>query len=166
MASPSSTSKPPGGSPKAAAVQIAGLITFKGSLRLYGASAQHVAFSAFPGVTSPASSCARIAARGTPAAKGARPLFSIPAPAAGSPIYFTAEVSPYHGAGAYGKASILAVGASIIVGNASYNPLAAQATASVLVRANGSGKFTFENAPESDPVKPPLSGSVSWTCSG
>jgi hypothetical protein len=165
VASPSSTSQAHGGA-KAAALRIAGLITFKGTLRLRGAAAQHVSFSAFPGVTSPASSCARIAVRGTPAARGEQPRFEIPSPAAGSPTYFTAEVSPYRGAGTYGKASILAVGASIIVGSASYNPLAAQATASVTIRADGSGRFTFTNAAESDPAKPALSGSVSWTCSG
>ena len=79
-------------------------------------------------------------------------------------MYFLAEVSPYHGPGTYGKASILAAGASFVVGNAAYNPVAA--TASVTFRADGSGIFTFHNATAAKPATGAISGSVSWTCSG
>jgi hypothetical protein len=158
----------PSGSAKAATAGkvIPGLITFKGTFQLRGASHRHSSFRAFPGITSPASSCRRIAAQGTPGAKGAKPQFKIPAPPAGSNVYFAAEVSPYHGPGTYGKASILAAGASISVGADSYNPLVASGTASVTFHANGSGTFTFTNAAATTPAKPTLSGSVSWTCSG
>jgi hypothetical protein len=80
-------------------------------------------------------------------------------------VYFVASVSPYHGPGTYGKASILAAGPSFVVGNATYNPLAATASASVTFRANGSGTFTFRNARPARAAQGPLSGSVSWTCS-
>jgi hypothetical protein len=81
-------------------------------------------------------------------------------------VYFIAEVSPYHGPGRYGKASILAVAGSFMVGNAAYNPLAAAASASVTFRATGSGIFTFRNAAAAKPATGTISGSVSWTCSG
>lgn len=145
---------------------IPGLITFTGTLRLTGAKTQRSKFTAFPGVTSPASSCARLAARGTPAPSGQQPSFRLPAPPAGSPVYFIAQVSPYHGPGKYGQASILAVGASFMVGNAAYNPLAAPASASATFRANGSGTFTFRDAVAKRPATGTLSGSISWTCSG
>jgi hypothetical protein len=149
-----------------AKVVIAGLITFKGKLQLHGAVNMHSSFSAFPGVTSPHSSCAHLAAVGTPGAKGAKPLFNIPAPADGSTVFFTAEVLPYNGPGTYGKSSILATGASITVGNAQYNPLAAGADATVTFHANGSGKFSFTDAAASKAGKPALSGTVTWKCSG
>jgi hypothetical protein len=145
---------------------IPGLISFKGAFRLTGAKRQHSSFTAFPGVTSPASSCARLAARGTPVPSGQKPQFRLPGPAAGSPVYFLAEVSPYHGPGTYSKASIITIGSNFVVGSASYNPLAASATASVTFRANGSGAFTFHNAKAAKPATGTLSGSVSWTCSG
>jgi hypothetical protein len=81
-------------------------------------------------------------------------------------VYFIAQVSPYHGPGIYGKAFILSVGASFIVGNAAYNPLAATASASATFRADGSGTFTFRNAPAKKPATGTLSGSISWTCAG
>jgi hypothetical protein len=145
---------------------IPGLITFNGTLRLTGATTQHSSFSAYPGVTSPTSSCARLAARGTPVPARQKPGFQVPAPAAGNPVYFVAEVSPYHGPGTYGKASILAIGASFVVGNAAYNPLAATATATATFRSNGSGSFTFRNAAAAKPATGAISGSISWTCSG
>ena len=145
---------------------IPGLIAFTGTLRLTGAKSERSRFTAFPGVTSPASSCARLAARGTPVPSGQQPSFRLPAPAAGSPVYFIAQVSPYHGPGTYGKASILAVGASFMVGNSAYNPLAATASASATFRANGSGTFTFRDAVAKKPATGTLSGSVSWTCAG
>ena len=145
---------------------IPGLITFNGTFVLSGAVTQHSAFTAFPGVTSPASSCARLAAKGTPVPAGDRRGFQIPAPPAGSQVYFIAEVTPYHGPGTYSKASILAAGASFIVGNAAYNPLAASATATVTFRANGSGIVTFRDAAATKPATGAISGSISWTCSG
>jgi hypothetical protein len=144
---------------------IVGLLTFKGSFDLRGATTQHSSFVAFPGVTSPASSCARIGATGTPAAKGEQ-LFQIPAPAAGSNVYLTVQVLRYHGPGVYGKAAIRPVGASVVVGSTSYNPLATQATASATVKADGSGTFTFANAAGTTSADPTLSGTFSWTCSG
>jgi hypothetical protein len=120
---------------------------------------------AFPGVTKPASSCARIGATGTPGAKGEQE-FQIPAPPAGSNVYLTAEVASYHGPGVYGKAAIRAVGASVVVGSTSYNPLAKQATVSATFKADGSGTFTFANAAEVDSSGASLSGTFSWTCTG
>ena len=134
-------------------------------MRLTGATTQRSTFTAFPGVTSPASSCARLAARGTPVPSGQQASFRLPAPAGGSPVYFIAQVSPYHGPGRYDKASIVGVGASFIVGNAAYNPLAATASASATFRANGSGTFTFRGAAAKKGTGT-ISGSVSWTCSG
>ncbi|MGD0374772.1 MAG: hypothetical protein ABSB01_09365 [Streptosporangiaceae bacterium] len=173
-AAPSSGSSSPasGGAGTAAAKRAAqrkaipGLIAFNGTLRLTGAAEQRSPFTAFPGVTSPASSCARLAAGGTPVPSGQEPGFRIPAPAPGSPVYFIAEVSPYHGPGTYGKASILAGAGSFMVGNAAYDPLAATASTSVTFRANGSGTFTFRNALAAKPATGTVSGSVSWKCSG
>ncbi len=145
---------------------IPGLISFVGTMRLTGAKTQHSKFTAFPGVTSPASSCARLAARGTPVPSGQQPSFRLPAPAPGSPVYFIAQVSPYHGPGKYGKASVVAVGSSFLVGNSAYNLLAATASASATFRADGSGTFTFGNAVAKKSAAGTLSGSVSWTCSG
>jgi hypothetical protein len=145
--------------------KIDGLITFKGTMKLHGASSRHVSFSAFPGVTSPSSSCAKLAAHGNPVQGGQQPLFRIPAPAIGTSAYFSAEVSPYHGAGTYDKAAILTSGASITVGTKSYSLSASGATATVTFSANGSGTFTFSNAAAAKAGKPSLSGSVSWTCS-
>ncbi|HEY5357644.1 MAG TPA: hypothetical protein VIJ82_08125 [Streptosporangiaceae bacterium] len=163
----SSPASPGSGSSQAAASGqvIAGLITFKGTLNLHGASSRHASFSAFPGVTSPASSCARLARRGTPGAKGARKLFRVPSPAVGSDVYYAAEVLPYHGPGTYGKDAIAAAGAVINVGTASYNLLAASSSASVTFKANGSGSFTFANAQGTRAAGRTLSGTVSWTCS-
>jgi hypothetical protein len=144
---------------------IAGLLTFKGSFDLRGAATQHSSFVAFPGVTSPTSSCARIGATGTPAAKGEE-VFQIPAPPAGSNVYLTAQIAHYHGPGIYGKAAIRAVGASIVVGSTSYNPLATEATASATFRADGSGTFTFTDAAGAKSSDPTLSGTFTWTCSG
>jgi hypothetical protein len=141
---------------------IPGLILFKGTLRLTGAETRHMSFTAFPGVTRPASSCTRLAAGGTPVPSGSKPAFGIPAPAPGNPVYFTGTVSPYHGPGTYGKNSIVGVGASFIVGDTAYNPLAATATATVTFRADGSGIFTFRNATS---VTGTISGSIRWTCS-
>lgn len=161
-----STSRTRGTGTVAKRKAIPGLITFTGTLRLAGAKTQRSRFTAFPGVTSPASSCARLAARGTPAPSGQQPSFRLPGPAAGSPVYFIAQVAPYHGPGRYSKASILAVGASFMVGNSAYNPLAATASASATFRANGSGTFTFRNAVAKRPASGTLSGSISWKCSG
>jgi hypothetical protein len=163
----SSPASPASGSSQAAASGqvIAGLITFKGTLDLHGASSQHASFSAFPGVTSPASSCVRLARRGTPGAKGARKLFRVPSPAVGSNVYYAAEVLPYHGPGTYGKDAIAAAGAVITVGTASYNLLAASSSASATFKANGSGSFTFANAKGTTAAGRTLSGTVSWTCS-
>jgi hypothetical protein len=145
---------------------IPGLITFAGTFKLHGASSAKLKFRAFPGVTSPASSCARLAAHGTPAAKGEQPLFRIPAPPAGNHIFYTALVLPYHGPGSYAKDAIDPAGSSITIGGVTYNPRAAQATATVTFSANGSGTFTFANAPASEAGHPSLAGTVHWTCSG
>lgn len=144
---------------------IVGLLTFNGSFRLSGATTQHASFQAFPGTTKPASSCARIGASGTPAAKGEQE-FKIPAPPAGSEVYLTVEVANYHGPGVYGKTAIRAVGASVVVGSASYNPLAKQATVSATFKSDGSGTFAFSKAAGADSSGPTLSGTFSWTCSG
>jgi hypothetical protein len=145
---------------------IPGLITFAGTFRMHGASSAKLKFRAFPGVTSPASSCARLAAHGTPGAKGEQPLFRIPAPPAGNKIFYTALVLPYHGPGSYAKDAIDPAGSSITIGSVTYNPRAAQASATVTFNANGSGTFTFANAPASKAGHPALSGTVRWTCSG
>ena len=145
---------------------IPGLISFKGHLELSGAKKQHLSFTAFPGVTSPASSCARIAAGGTPVPAGKQRQFTIPSPSAGSKVYFVAEISPYHGPGTYDKASILAVGATFMVGADAFNPLAPAASATATLRADGSGSFTFHGATAAKPAKGTISGTISWTCSG
>jgi hypothetical protein len=80
-------------------------------------------------------------------------------------VYFTAEISPYHGPGTYSRAAIVTSGASFMVGTASYNLLATKGSASVTVNANGSGTFTFANA-AGNPAAQTLSGTVRWTCSG
>jgi hypothetical protein len=155
-----------GNSPSAGAGKsIGGLIAFRGAFQLRGASTQHSSFSAYPGVTSPASSCPGIATHGTPAPAGQRPQFRIPAPPGGSTVYFIAEISPYHGPGTYSRAAIVTSGASFIVGTAGYNLLATKGSVSVTVKANGSGTFTFANA-AGDAATQTLSGTVRWTCSG
>ncbi len=144
---------------------IAGLITFKGSFKASGARRLTLSFEAFPGVTSPKSSCAHIAAVGTPVAKGQPHQFRIPAPPDGGNVSFAAEVKPYHGPGTYQRSSIVAVGASVIIGTSSYNLLARGATASVTFGADGSGELAFTHA--SAAARPrTLSGVIRWTCGG
>lgn len=143
---------------------IAGLISFNGELSLTGAHTYHASFTAFPGVTSPKSSCAHIATVGTPTGKGQPRLFTIPAPPFGGNVSFTAEVEPYHGPGTYQKSSIVAAGPTVVIGTASYNLLAAGASVSVTFGANGSGELTFSNA-AGGKGNPTLSGTVQWTCS-
>jgi hypothetical protein len=93
--------------------------------------------------------------------------FSVPGPlpAAGETesIFFTAGVT-YEHPGIFTKEQLKkAGGTDLMVGNNSYNAVASAASASMTVKANGSGTFTFANAP---PVGkgPSLSGKVSWTC--
>lgn len=146
-------------------VTISGLITFNGKLRLSGAQSSNMSFAAFPGVTSPKSSCARIATAGTPVGTGRVRQFSIPSPPEGSDVVVTAEISPYRGPGMYQKASLVTVGPSIVVGNASYDLRAADATVTVTFRTNGSGELTFAGAAAAKPGQPALSGAINWTCS-
>jgi hypothetical protein len=166
--STSSSAKPTPGRTHATTtkkVVISGLIAFNGRLDVSGAHSLHATFRAFPGVTRPKSSCAHIAAVGTPAAKGQPKQFIIPAPPQGGDISFAAEVQPYHGPGTYHKSSIVAVGASVIIGSASYNLLSSGAIVSVTVNANGSGTLIFKNAAAAQVGQSALSGRVQWTCS-
>lgn len=77
----------------------------------------------------------------------------------------TAEISPYRGPGTYQKASLVTVNPSIVVGDASYNLLAAGATVTVTLSANGSGELTFTDAAAAKPGQPALHGAINWTCS-
>jgi len=140
---------------------IAGLITFSGRFRISGAHHTHFSFHAFPGVTSPKSSCSHIAAAGTPAAKGQGAQFRIPAPPQGGDVSFAAEVEPYHGPGTYRKSSVVAVGASVIIGSSSYSLLAPGAAVSVTFSPNGSGKLRFTNAAAAATGAAALSGTSS-----
>jgi hypothetical protein len=143
---------------------IAGLIGFNGKLEVSGAHRLDMSFNAFPGVTSPKSSCAHIAAAGTPPGKGAGPQFRIPSPPEGGDVAIAADISPYRGSGSYHKASLVTVGPSVVIGNASYNLLAAGATVTVTFRANGSGELTFAGAAAAKAGQPTLSGAIQWTC--
>jgi hypothetical protein len=143
---------------------IHGLIKFNGHLNLSGAQTSVMSFQAFPGVTSPKSSCAHIGRHGTPKS-GGRQLYRIPAPPLGGNVSFTAEIMPYHGPGTYHKSSVVAVGASVIVGSSSYNLLAPGASIQVTFRRNGSGTLTFANAAAAGSSTSTLSGTVAWTCS-
>lgn len=144
---------------------IAGLITFNGNLRVSGAQRLKMSFTAFPGVTSPKSSCAHIAAIGTPGGKGLVEQFRIPSPPEGGNVTIGAEISPYGGPGTYRKASLVAVGPSVVIGNASYNLLAVGAVVRVTLRANGSGELTFVGAAAAGSGQSALSGTIQWTCS-
>ncbi|MBV9092845.1 MAG: hypothetical protein JO132_03045 [Streptosporangiaceae bacterium] len=144
---------------------IAGLISFNGKISVSGGQDLNMPFTAFPGVTSPKDSCARIAAVGTPAGKGRSQQFQIPSPPQGGNVTVTAEILPYRGPGAYQKASLVAAGPSVVIGNASYNLLAAGATVTVTFRADGSGELTFAGAAAADSGQPALSGTIQWTCS-
>lgn len=144
---------------------IRGLISFRGSYSLTGAKQRHSSFTAFPGVLSPESSCARLASQGNPVPSGQKSQFRIPAPPPGSPVYFLAEIMNFHGPGTYDKGSLVGEGASLVIGDASYRPLAPGASASVTLRANGSGIFTFRHAVASHAAGGFISGSVQWTCS-
>lgn len=143
---------------------IAGLITFDGRLELSGAQHSQLSFHAFPGVTSPKSSCAHIAATGTPTAKGMPRKFLIPAPPLGGDITFAAAIQPYRGPGAYNKSSVVAVGASVTIGSSTYNLLAPGASETVTFGADGSGKFSFSHARAVHGSRA-LSGTIAWTCS-
>lgn len=145
---------------------IPGLISFRGTLHITGARKRQMSFTAFPGVTSPASSCARLAAKGTPVPAKEKLQFEIPSPSAGSENYFMADVLPYRGPGTYTKSSIVSVGTGFMIGDVGFNPLATAAVASVTFRADGSGTFTFSHAKAIKPGKGAISGSISWTCSG
>lgn len=144
---------------------IAGLIAFDGKLRVSGGQLLRTSFTAFPGVTSPRSSCAHIAATGTPAGNGRLTQFRIPSPPEGGNLTIAVEISPYRGPGTYQKASLVAVGPSVVIGTASYNLLAAGAVATVTLRANGSGELTFADAAATKRGQPALSGAIQWTCS-
>lgn len=143
---------------------IHGLITFNGHLHFSGAHASLMAFQAFPGVKSPKSSCTHIGRHGTPDA-GHGQLYRVPAPPLGGNVSFAAEVKPYHGPGTYTKSSIVAVGASVIVGSSSYNLLASGASVRVTFRRDGSGTLTFANATAAGSGASALSGTITWTCS-
>ena len=144
---------------------IAGLIGFNGKLTLSGAQRTNMSFTAFPGVTAPKSSCAHIATAGTPAGKGAGPQFQIPSPPEGGNVVIAAKISPYHGPGTYQKASLITVGPSVVIGNASYNLLAAGASVSLTFHANGSGELTFTGATTAaKSSQSTLSGTIQWTC--
>jgi len=139
-----------------------------GSYSLSGAIAKH---ASFVDDVLTAKSCAAVASHGTGSAFAGGPAeFAVPTPPPPSGnatnVYFTAGVSPYKGPGTFSKEDILkSGGGDLTVGTAMYNPVAARATASMTVRPDGSGSFTFANAP---PVTsgPSLSGTVTWTCSG
>jgi hypothetical protein len=165
------TSGPAGSSPSPSSTDkapkkdiIAGLITFKGKLSFSGAQSVGTSFSAFPGVTSPKSSCARIGAAGTPVGKGRAQQFTIPSPPEGDNVTIVAKVSPYHGPGTYRKASLVTVGPSITVGGSTYNLRAAAAVVTVTVGANGSGDLAFTQAAASQSGRPALAGEIQWTC--
>ncbi len=171
--SPSKSAAAGSGNPTAAATIhakgpkkdiIHGLLIFEGKLDLSGAHHLQSSFDAFPGVTSPESSCSHVAVVGTPTAKGHGPLFAVPAPPLGGSVSFAAQVEPYRGPGTYGKSSIVAVGASVIVGSASYNLLAPGASVSVTVTAHGSGELTFRRAAAASTGQPSLSGTIQWSC--
>lgn len=146
-------------------VIISGLITFHGQLRLSGAQSLNMSFTAFPGVTSPKSSCAHIAAAGTPGGTVRVRQFKIPSPPAGSNVVLATEISAYRGPGTYQKASLIGVNPSIVAGNSSYNLFAAGATVTVRLNANGSGELTFVGAKAAKAGQPALSGTINWTCS-
>jgi hypothetical protein len=143
---------------------IAGLITFNGRLRLSGAHQLNESFSAFPGVTSPKSSCAHIGVVGTPAGNGRIRQFRIPSPPEGSDVTIAAEISPYRGPGTYRKTSLVTAGPGIVIGTASYNVRAAGATTTVTVGTDGSGELVFTGAAAPRTGRPALSGEIRWTC--
>jgi hypothetical protein len=144
---------------------IAGLIAFNGKLTLSGAQSLNMSFTAFPGVTSPKSSCAYIGAAGTPGGEGVARQFRIPSPPEGGNVTITGDISPYHGPGTYQKASLVTVGPSVVIGDASYSLHAPGATVAVTFRANGSGEVTFAGAAAATNGQPALSGSIQWSCS-
>jgi hypothetical protein len=123
-----------------------------------------MSFSAFPGVTSPKSSCARIGTSGTPVAKGRAQQFMIPSPPYGGDVTITARISPYRGPGTYQKASLITVGPSVVVNGSSYNLKAAGAAVAVTIGGDGSGEITFSHAAATRSGQPALSGKIKWTC--
>lgn len=149
----------------ATAASATGSVDLKGSYQLSGAVSKHGSF-VDPELV--ARSCAEIGSHGTgPAFVGGPDHFAVPSPlpptGSAENIFFTAGVF-YKGPGTFSKEDILKGGGTdIIVGSNSYNAVAPAAKASITVRANGSGSFTFSNAP---PVKAgkSLSGKVTWTC--
>jgi len=144
---------------------IHGLISFKGYLILTGAHYSSASFTAFPGVRSPASSCARIGATGTPVAKSRPKRFAIPAPPFGGSITIAAQIQPYHGPGAYRQDSLVKATALITVGSDTYKLTGSGASVSVRVAADGSGTFIFSKAAPEQQGAAALSGSIRWTCS-
>jgi hypothetical protein len=147
------------------AAAAAGGVNLKGSYQLTGAVSKHGSF-VDPELAE--RSCAAIGSHGTGAAfVGGPNHFDVPSPLPptgnAENISFTAGVM-YKGPGTFTKEDILKGGGTdIIVGPNSYNAVAPAATASLTMKANGSGSFTFSNAP---PVKAgkSLSGRVTWTC--
>jgi hypothetical protein len=116
-----------------------------------------------------AKSCAQIGKDGTEKAfVGGPNVFAVPSPLLETSgktesISFTAGVI-YKRPGSFTQEDLVhGGGADLIVDKNSSNPVAATAKASMTVAANGSGTFTFSNAP---PVAkgPSLSGKVSWIC--
>ena len=144
---------------------LTGTVELDGTYHLSGAVTKHASF-----VNEVlADSCTAVGAHGTgPAFVGGPARFAVPSPPPptgnAENIFFTAGITPYKKPGTFTKAEILKSGGTdITVGNASYNAVAKSASASMTVRANGSGLFTFSKAP---PLKsgPTLSGKIAWTC--
>jgi hypothetical protein len=140
-------------------------VELKGSYVLSGAVSQRGSF-ADPELVR--TSCTQIGKDGTGAAfVGGPNRFAVPSPLPptgnAENISFTAGVVYKH-PGSFSKEDILkGGGTSLIVGKNSYNAVAPAAKASMTVASNGSGSFTFSNAP---PVGKgaSLSGKVTWSC--
>jgi hypothetical protein len=140
-------------------------VELEGTYALSGAVSKHGSFMDPELVRT---SCAQIGKEGTGAAYVGGPnAFVVPGPPpaanGAANVSFTASVL-YKGPGTFSKAQLeKGGGTNVIVGKGFYNAVAPKATATMIVKSNGSGSFVFENAA---PVKKgaTLDGKISWTC--
>ncbi len=115
-------------------------------------------------------SCAEAAAHGNHPQVGPG-TWLVPTPTLDNPVEIQIGTSPrgYHGPGRYSQSVLARGNGAMDVGPESYNLTSADATASMTVNGDGSGKVTFTHVPEEDdnPYRGwsgGISGTIAWTC--
>ncbi|GEM_PF-1804269 len=69
----------------------------------------------------------------------------------------------WKGPGSYGVGDLLGI-SGVRIHDATYYDVSSASVATLTVNPEGSGSFTFKDAPVSGQKSPTISGSVTWTC--